>query len=203
MNVDVRRCSDEKRLASGDVRERPRPTQSGPFASPGLQPTPHRADVAWRPRLLRLVVRSLNGVQGAAAFCPGIAPLVGPTTETGRRLDLSRCLAFATAHGKRQRPKTLAWDRCPTLGAIAVTAVSKPRERRVDPLEHLALDLRERQPHVVTRAHRVSAAVLEMLTFRRVSRPLQLLADPLDNLSTTLLQELDEFGLPSLPVFGP
>ena len=42
-----------------------------------------------------------------------------------------------------------------------------------------------------------------MLTFRRVSRPLQLLADTLDNLPTTLLQELDEFSLPSLPVFGP
>jgi hypothetical protein len=42
-----------------------------------------------------------------------------------------------------------------------------------------------------------------MLAFRRVSRPLQMLANTLNHLPATLLQELDEFGVPSLTVFGP
>jgi len=42
-----------------------------------------------------------------------------------------------------------------------------------------------------------------MLAFRCVSRPLQMLANALNDLPATLLQELDEFGVPSLPVFGP
>ncbi len=42
-----------------------------------------------------------------------------------------------------------------------------------------------------------------MLAFRRVSRPLQMLANTLNDLPATLLQELDEFGVPSLTVFGP
>jgi hypothetical protein len=42
-----------------------------------------------------------------------------------------------------------------------------------------------------------------MLAFRRVSRPLQMLAYALNDQPATLQQELDEFGVPSLTVFGP
>lgn len=42
-----------------------------------------------------------------------------------------------------------------------------------------------------------------MLAFGRISRALQMLANILDNLPTTLLEEFDEFSLPSLPWFGP
>ena len=69
-------------------------------------------------------------------------------------------------------------------------------------LEAGALNLRERQTHIVTSAHRVSDAVLEMLPFRLIPRALQLLAKPQDHLPTTLLQELDQFRVPFLRLFG-